>query len=176
MRLDHIVIHIDNDLVRLHAMKNSLTELGYPFDPKSGKGNNEFKATNINIGSEYLEIIRLLKPNVQSWMPMWARNYDSGQRGAYCIFLEVDDVERSAVSLKKAGVRLRGPATLTYPALFGMLRQEAPYMIYYLPNFPDSTLQLALMQYKPPRARDHPGRVGAKRIAKWNQRHTKGRS
>lgn len=149
MRLDHIVIHIDNDPVRLHAMKNSLPELGYPFDPQRGKGNNEFKTSNINIGSEYLEIIRLLKPNAKSWMPLWARNYDNGQRGAYCIFLEVDDVERAGVALKKAGVRARGPATLTYPTLFGMLRQEAPYIIYYLPTFPDSALQLALMQYKP---------------------------
>ena len=30
-----------------------------------------------------------------------------------------------------------------------MLRKEAPYIIYYLPTFPDSALQLALMQYKP---------------------------
>lgn len=174
MRIDHVVLHIDNDPMRLQAMKNSLTNLGYPFDPQSGKGNNEFRASNINIGSEYLEIVRLLKPNAQSWMPLWSRNYDNGQRGAYCIFLEVEDAERMGVALKKSGVRTRGPAVLTYPGMFGLLRMEAPYTIYYLPNFPDSPLQLALMQYKPrgrettqagltPNASDH-GINGIRRV------------
>lgn len=149
MRIDHIVVHIDNDSMRLQAMKNSLTNQGYPFDPANGKGNNEFRSSNINIGSEYLEIVRLMKPNAQTWMPLWTRNYDNGLRGAYCVFLEVEDVERVGIALNKAGVRTRGPAALTYPAMLGLLRAEAPYSIYYLPNFPDSQLHLALMQYKP---------------------------
>jgi hypothetical protein len=149
MRIDHVVVHIDNDPVRLHAMKRNLTDLGYPYDHEGGKGNNDFRSTNINIGSEYIEVVRLQKPNVQSWMPIWSRNYDNGQRGVYCLFLEVEDVERTAVALMKSGIRARGPAAITYPGVFGLLRLEAPYLIYYLPTFPDTLLHLALMQYKP---------------------------
>lgn len=148
MRLDHIVIHVDNDSKQMEALQDSINAQGYPFDPEKGKRSGELRSSNINIGPDYLEVVRLLKPNAQSWMPVWVRDYDSGHRGAYCIFLEVDDVERLAVALKKAGVRARGPAVLTYPALAGILRQESPYFIYYLPNFPDSHLQLAIMQYK----------------------------
>lgn len=148
MRLDHIVIHVDNDPKQIEALKDSINAHGYPFDPDKGRRSSELRTSNINIGPDYLEVVRVLKPNAQSWMPVWVRNYDTGLRGAYCIFIEVEDVERTAVALKKAGVRARGPAVLTYPAFAGILRAESPYFIYYLPNFPDSHLQIALMQYK----------------------------
>lgn len=148
MRLDHIVIHVDNDSKQIEAFSESINAQGYPFDPEKGRRSGELRSSTVNIGPDYLEVVRLMKPNAQSWMPVWVRDYDSGHRGAYCIFLEVEDVERTAVALKKAGVRARGPAVLTYPTLGGILRAESPYFIYYLPNFPDSHLQLALMQYK----------------------------
>lgn len=154
MRLDHIVIHVDHDPKQMDSLRDSINAQGYPFDPDKGKRSGELRSSSINIGPDYLEVVRLLKPNVQSWMPMWVRDYDSGHRGAYCIFLEVEDVERTAVQLKKAGIRARGPAVLTYPALAGILRVESPYFIYYMPNFPDSHLQLALMQYKAKEGRE----------------------
>jgi hypothetical protein len=148
MRFDHIVVHVDPDNTQLQILRSSLMNIGYPFEPDNGKGNNEFKASNINIGNEYIEVVRLFKPNAQSWVPLWTHHYDMGLRGAYCIFLEVPDVERSGVSLKLKGIRARGPANLSYPTMFGLMRSEAPYTIYYLPNFADSQLQLGLMQFK----------------------------
>ncbi len=148
MRLDHIVIHVDNDPKQIEALTDSINAHGYPFDPDKGRRSGELRTSNINIGPDYLEVVRVLKPNAQSWMPVWVRNYNEGLRGAYCIFIEVEDVERTAVALKKAGVRARGPAVLTYPTLGGILRTESPYFIYYLPNFPDSHLQIGLLQYK----------------------------
>jgi hypothetical protein len=43
---------------------------------------------------------------------------------------------------------------LNYPFFFGLLQNEAPYFIYYLPAFPGSNLQIALMQYKSQGARE----------------------
>lgn len=154
MRIDHIVIHVDNDPQKVQRLSETMNPLGYPFDPEKGKRNNDYRSNNIPIGSEYIEIVRILKPEAQSWMPLWAHYYDEGKRGAYCIFLEVEDVERTAVAIKRSGIRLRGPAVLTYPGLLGLLRTEAPYIIYYLPTFPDTHLQLALMQYKKQQARE----------------------
>ena len=154
MRIDHIVIHTDNDAQKLQALKETSNSFGYPFDPETGKKNNEYRVSNINIGAEYIEVVRMLKSGAQSWMPLWTRYYDEGKRGAFCIFLELDDVERTAVALKRAGIRLRGPAMLTYPAWMGLFRLEAPYQIYYLPNFPETHLHLALMQYTKPEKRE----------------------
>lgn len=154
MRLDHIVVHVDNDPQKLKSLSETTNDQGYPFFPNKGKRNTEYCSSSINIGSEYIEVVRMLKPNAQSWMPLWSHYYDSGFRGVYCIFLEVEDVERTAVALKKAGVRARGPAVLTYPALLGMFRKEAPYLIYYMPTFPDTNFQLALMQYRKPGSRE----------------------
>lgn len=150
MRLDHILIHTDNDAQKLQAIQDCLNPIGYPFDPNKGKRSSEFQVSNVNIGAEYLEIVRITRPDAKTWMPLWTRYYDEGRRGAYCIFIEVEDVERTAVAIKKAGIRARGPAVIPYPALFGLLRVEAPYFIYYMPAFPDATLHLALMQYKKP--------------------------
>jgi hypothetical protein len=154
MRFDHIVIHVDNDIQKLSALQQALNPHGYPFDPTQGKRNKEIWVSTINVGNEYIEIVRLLKPTVRSWMPLWVNAYERGQRGAFCVFIEVEDVERTAVALKKGGIPARGPAVLTYPALFGLLNLESPYFIYYLPTFPGSSLQIALMQYKKPAARE----------------------
>lgn len=148
MRFDHIVVHIENNIKEIQALKATLNSQGYPFEPAQGPRSREFSSSNINIGQEYIEIVRIHKPIARSWMPAWTEAYNRGQRGAYCVFFEVEDVERTAVALKRAGVAATGPSVLSYPALLGLLHFETPYFIYYLPNFPGSSLQIALMQYK----------------------------
>lgn len=154
MRFDHIVIHVNNDAEELQAMKSMLNANGYPFDPARGKRNRYIFSSNLNIGSEYIEIVRLFRKKARNWMPIWTRAYDQGQRGAFAIFIEVEDVERAAVALKRAGVAALGPAVLTYPAFFGLVQLESPYFIYYMPNFPGSNLMIALMQYKKENGRE----------------------
>jgi hypothetical protein len=154
MRFDHIVLHVDNDIQKLQLLQETINSQGYPFNPAQGKHNKDYWVSTINVGSEYIEIVRILRPDIHSWMPLWANAYEHGQRGAFCIFLDVEDVERTAVALKKAGIQTRGPAVLNYPAFFGLLQAEAPYFIYYLPVFPNSSLQIALMQYKKQGARE----------------------
>lgn len=148
MRIDHIVVHINNDAEQLNALSGAINAQGFPFNPETGKRSLEYRVSNINIGNEYIELVRIMRSNASSWMPLWTHQYSSGQRGVFCIFLEVEDVERLAVAIKKAGIRARGPAVLTYPSLLGLYRTETPYFIYYLPNFPDTPLQFAIMQYK----------------------------
>lgn len=148
MRIDHIVIHVDNNPEKVNTLSSAINDQGFPFSPETGKRSFEFRVNNINVGNEYIEVVRLLRSHAHSWMPLWAHQYYNGQRGVFCIFLEVEDVERLAVAIKKSGIQARGPAVLTYPALLGLVRTESPYFIYYLPNFPDTPLQLAIMQYK----------------------------
>lgn len=153
MRFDHITVHVDPDRELLKKLQSTAAEQGYLFDPDSGHRNREFHAAQMNIGGEYIELVRLFKRGAKSWMPFWSAAYDAGSRGAYCIFLEVEDVERTAVALKKAGVAARGPSVLTYPYLLGLVKIESPYYVYYMPPFPGTCLQIALMQYKKPEQR-----------------------
>lgn len=46
MKLDHFVVHIDNDEKILSDLKAKIEPLGYPFRPKAGKGTRGFKAAN----------------------------------------------------------------------------------------------------------------------------------
>lgn len=154
MRIDHIVVHTDHDVEKLNSLSSTINAQGFPFNPEAGRRSLEYRVSNINVGNEYIEVVRLMRSNAPSWMPLWTSEYSSGQRGVFCIFLEVEDVERLAVAIKKSGIRARGPAVLTYPYLLGLFRVETPYFIYYLPNFPDTALQFAIMQYKKPSLRE----------------------
>lgn len=154
MQFDHIVVHVDNNNQKIKALKETLNAQGYPFEPSQGRRNTQYSTSAINIGQEYIEIVRLLKRNARSWMPYWVRRYENGERGAFCIFIEIEDVERTAVALKRAGVKMGGPFVLNYPGFLGLLHVESPYFIYFMPNFPGSSLQLALMQYKKKNGRE----------------------
>lgn len=154
MRIDHIVVHVDNDPLKVNTLSSAINAQGFPFNPEAGRRSFDYRVNNINVGNEYIEVVRLVRPKTSSWMPLWTNEYNKGERGVFCIFLEVDDVERLAVAIKKAGIRARGPAVLTYPVLLGIIHTETPYFIYYLPNFPDTPLQLAIMQYKKPSQRE----------------------
>lgn len=150
MRLDHLVIHTSNDAKTFQALSETINAQGYPFDPKRGKYNHEIHINTINVGNEYIELVRLKKPHLKSWMPLWSHFYDQGQRGAYCIFLEVEDAERLGVALKHAGIKALGPAMIPYPSPLHIFHIESPYFVYFLPSFPNTALHLAIMQYHRP--------------------------
>lgn len=46
-RLDHFIIHIDNNPDIITFLKAILSELGFPFQLEWGKGTREFKEANI---------------------------------------------------------------------------------------------------------------------------------
>lgn len=148
MRFDHIVVHVDNDPEKLKSLQATLNEQGYFFDPTSGRRSLSFRISSINVGDEYIEIVRLTRRGIHSWVRNWVTEYDEGQRGAFCIFLEDEELRRTAAALQEAGIEARGPVQFRYPYLMGLVQLSAPYSVYYLPPFPESPLQLALIQYR----------------------------
>ncbi|MGG0234464.1 hypothetical protein [Bacillus tropicus] len=59
LRLDHFVIHIDNDFEKINNFKKELNKLNLPFNPKKEKGTKRFKVINFWSGEQYLEILYL---------------------------------------------------------------------------------------------------------------------
>ena len=43
IKLDHFVVHVDNDMNALNDLKDRIVPLGFPFEPKWGKGTKESK-------------------------------------------------------------------------------------------------------------------------------------
>lgn len=61
LRIDHLVVNIDKKYQTDELEIQSIRNTGLPYEPKWGKGTKGFKASNIWIGNEYLEMINLFK-------------------------------------------------------------------------------------------------------------------
>lgn len=83
MRLDHFVVHIDNDQAKLESLKSQIEPIGFPFNPHSGKGTKGFKVANIWIGDQYLELVWLKTKDGGGWREQWVDKYNQGQMATY---------------------------------------------------------------------------------------------
>jgi len=149
MRFDHIVVHIDNDKNKLHKLQQMIAPLGIPFEPSAGKGTSGFKASNIWIGRQYFEIIRLLKPTGGGWVKHWVNRYNKGIRGTYCLFLVCDDIDKTSKTLRANGLHDASPERVTFKALFGLLKKTLPWRIIYTPVIPGTNIEIGFIQYDP---------------------------
>lgn len=149
LKLDHFVVHIDDDPSLLPDLKKRLTMAGVPFEPDWGKGTKGFKAGNIWIGRQYFEIIRILRPDGGGWVKRWVERHHQGKRGLYCLFLKTDRLDEMADQLEAAGITTTGPERVTYRAFFGLFRKTMPWRMLYLPQIPGTGLELALIEYDP---------------------------
>ena len=94
LRIDHLVVNIDKKYQTDEIAIQSIRDTGVPYEPKWGKGTKGFKASNIWIGNEYLEMIYLLKKDGGGWKPEWVEKYNKGHRGLICLMLDVDDLDK----------------------------------------------------------------------------------
>lgn len=149
MNLDHVVVHIDNDERILSDLKQKAESAGVPFEPSWGKGTKGFKASNIWIGRQYFEIIRLLKPDGGGWEERWVVNYNAGKRGAFCLFLQTSDIRSVANRLCANGFSIDGPKRLSFKGFFGLIKKTLPWELIYLPPIPGTDLEIGFIQYDP---------------------------
>lgn len=109
MKLDHFVIHVDNDVKILENLKKKIAPLGFPFNPEAGQQTQEFATTNIWIGEQYLEIVRLLQPSVSGWNPRWVKCYNEGNRGVFSIFIAVKNLNEVREGLVERRIEIPAP-------------------------------------------------------------------
>jgi len=147
MHLDHFVVHIDGP-ERLKKIAEESSLAGFPFNPKKGKGDKGFKATNIWIGQEYFEITWLLKPDGGAWIPEWVDRYKKGSRGAVCIFLRTESLDELAKGFEQRGIGHRIERT-SFKVLFGLYTVKLPWRILLLPPLPGTDVEISYIQYDP---------------------------
>lgn len=144
-RLDHFVIHIDNHPEIITSLKATLPGLGYPFKPEWSKGTRGFKAANIWVGQQYLEIIRILKPDGGGWPPYWVEKHRKGSRGIYCLFLATERLDKLYSDLLDNGLRVFGPKRTVFKFLF--FKESLPWRYILLPEIPGTDMQIGFIQY-----------------------------
>lgn len=149
MNVDHIVVHVDNDERILNDLKKETEHAGVPFEPRWGKGTKGFKASNIWIGRQYFEIIQLLTPDGGGWEERWVASYNQGKRGAFCLFLQTNDIRSVATRLRSQGLAIEGPKRLSFKGFFGLIKKTLPWELIYLPPIPGTDLEIGFIQYDP---------------------------
>lgn len=145
MKVDHIVVHIDNDTTVLEKLRREAEECGFPFDPTKGKGTRGFKVSNLWVGEQYFEIPRLTRKDGGGWVPSWVERYNKGNRGAYCIFLKTENLEKIQSELSVRGV-LASIERTSYKLLFGLYTMTMPWRYLRLSPIPESDLEIGFYE------------------------------
>ncbi len=154
MKLDHLVINIDEKYQKCTEEIESIRDTGILYEPKFGKGTKGFKATNLWFGTEYFEMINILQEDGGGWIPEWTRLYNKGMRGVVCIFLDVEDINQLYENIQGKGIDITKPEWLKFKWFFNILTRTMPWMNSYLPFFEELPIQLGFQQMKDAKSRD----------------------
>lgn len=146
LRIDHLVVNIDKKYQTDKTVIQSVRNTGFPYEPKWGKGTKGFKASNIWIGNEYLEMIHLLKNDGGGWKAEWVEKYNKGHRGLICLMLDVDDLDK--IYEEMIDTNITKPQYLQFKWGFGLFTKTMPWRNSYFPFFEGVPLQIGLQQMK----------------------------
>ncbi|MEA3312046.1 MAG: hypothetical protein U9Q76_07495 [candidate division WOR-3 bacterium] len=161
MRLDHFLIHVDNDAAILEELKETIVPLGFPFDPGSEKSTHGLAVSNIWIGEQYLQIVRLLQPSVRGWNPRWVECYSEGKRGVFSIFIAVKELDEVYEGLVERGIEIPEPkqslvktSKEILEAVTGFLgigqskqKKISPWRSLNLPPIPGTDMDISFLEY-----------------------------
>lgn len=146
MKIDHLVVNVDRSVQEDSSFIKKVHSLGLPYEPKRGKGTKGFKVSNIWIGDEYFEFVRIKTQDGGGWIRSWTEKYNNGHRGLIGFALEVDDIEATFQSLISQGINVTAPEPLKFRWFFNLLSKSMPWKNSYLPEFEGVSFQFFLQQ------------------------------
>lgn len=153
-RIDHLVINIDEKYQTDSNIVNNIINAGFPYKPKWGKGTKGFKVSNIWIGKEYFEMIRLLKKDGGGWRKDWVEKYNQGHRGLICIIFETNDLDKDYHRLKQKDIEITAPEFLKFKWFFNLFSRTMPWRNSYISFFEGIPLQISFQQMKDNKSRE----------------------
>jgi hypothetical protein len=164
MRLDHFLIHVDNHAAILENLKKEIAPLGFPFDPGSEKSTQGLAVSNVWVGEQYLQIVRLLQPPVRGQNPRWVKRYSQGKRGVFSIFIAVKDLDEVHEGLLERGIEVSEPepkqslvktSKEILEAVTGFLglgqskqKQISPWRSLNLSPIPGTDMDISFLEYR----------------------------
>ena len=146
LRIDHLVVNVDRFVHEDKSFIEKVHSFGLPYKPKWGKGTKGFKVSNIWIGNEYFELVRIKSSDGGGWIESWTKDYHSGHRGLIGFAIEVDDIEVAYQELIRQNIQVSTPEPLKFKWFFNLLSKTMPWKNSYLPKFEGMPFQFFLQQ------------------------------
>lgn len=146
MKIDHLVVNVDSFVQEDKSFIEKVRSLGLPYEPKWGKGTKGFKVSNIWIGNEYFELVKIKSNDGGGWLENWTKDYQRGHRGLIGFALEVDDIEATYQNLIRHNIQVSPPKPLRFRWFFNLLSKTMPWKNSYLPKFEVMPFQFFLQQ------------------------------
>ncbi|MGM9987917.1 MAG: VOC family protein [Bacillaceae bacterium] len=146
MKIDHLVVNVDKEIQSDKEVIYAIRSMGLPYKPSWGKGTNGFKVSNIWIGKEYFELVRIKRKDGGGWIKDWTTKYLNGHRGLIGFAIEVEDIEETYQKLLHHQVHASAPEPLQFRWLFNLLTKRMPWRNCYLPEFEGVPFQFFLQQ------------------------------
>lgn len=149
MRIDHLVLNVDQEYQKQSEKVTLINEVGFPYDPKKGKGTKGFKVSNLWIGRQYFEMVNILEKDGGGWKKEWVELFNKGYKGCVCVMIETDninEIERKAAEWNLKNVKQE---RICYK-IFGFFKMNCPWVNLYLPSFDNMPFQIGFQQYDDP--------------------------
>lgn len=153
MKIDHFIVNVDEKYQNDNNIIENIRK-NFPYEPKWGKGTKGFKVSNLWIGNEYLEMVRIRKENGGGWVKEWTLKYNQGHRGMICLMLDVEDIDLVHQSLKDNGIQVTSPEWLEFKWFFNIFTRRMPWRNCYIPFFENVPFQIGFQEMKDDKSRD----------------------
>lgn len=153
-KFDHFIVNIDEKYQIDKKIINSITSSGFPYKPSWGKGTKGFKASNLWIGNEYLEMINILKPDGGGWKTDWVELYNNGHRGLICIMLDTENINELYSLLTSKNIKVTKPEHLKFKWFFNLLTKVMPWQNCYSEFLEGIPLQIGFQQMNDKKSRE----------------------
>lgn len=155
MKIDHLVVNADRFIQQDRSFIRSILAMGLPYKPTWGKGTRGFKVSNLWIGREYFEFVRIKKKDGGGWLQEWTAKYLAGHRGLIGFALEVEDIDAVYSRLRDQQIAVTPPEPLSYRWFFKRLTKTMPWRNAYLPAFTGVPFQFFLQQLNDEKSRQY---------------------
>ncbi|MBD3286796.1 hypothetical protein GF359_09250 [candidate division WOR-3 bacterium] len=154
LRLNHLIVHIDNDEEILTGLKKELYPQGYPFNPESGEKGGGYQASNIWIGKQYIQLVRLTREAGTGWEERWVKAYNEGHRGPVALIIATHRLDELREGFEKQDLDIQIPKKASSKDIIGLftdllgITKQAPWKILYLPSIPGTDMEIGFIEYQ----------------------------
>jgi hypothetical protein len=155
MKIDHLVVNVNKEIQEKKEMIKNVHSIGLPYVPKSGKGTKGFKVSNIWIGKEYLELVRVKTKDGGGWVQEWVQKYCDGHRGLIGLAIDVENIDNVYEKMIKDGIKITKPKPLQFRWFFNLFKKTMPWENAYIQPMKGMPFQFFLQQMNDQKSREY---------------------